>query len=401
MDRTSSEQSPVPSPQSLPPPPRGPARRSAKSSEEAAAGGMRLDRLRAGRFRALRLPLRTVHGASDEKSPHHLSVRVTPETDGHAFRVEVKPEFAGETPRNAALVVLENRHEATPPMFVVHRGRVFERSLSLVLAPGDEKVVFWLHVEWKHREDKLAAELLLTAPGDRPPPRRLDTMRLPTIKAVIARMLAPALRVSTVPTLAALGALLDAPERAAKLQLLDQLAAAGADLFVLEAAVRAIELAEETVRGFEPTDFAALHLDDPAQACLAILHSAAPTWALEQAFVVAFDKHLQDVVARTGSSRWKELAEVSAVALARRDPALLDEDARVIAEREGWLPRRLVAHLHAWAKTHAAAALPATRPEPLEDVLARITDIDGATAVRAARDVLREYGFIGLSCRAS
>ena len=54
---------------------------------------------------------------------------------------------------------------------------------------------------------------------------------------------------------------------------------------------------------------------------------------------------LGNVFARAERSLWRELAEVAAIVLARRDPFVLEENVKAIAGRGGWLPRRLAAHL--------------------------------------------------------
>jgi hypothetical protein len=230
-------------------------------------------------------------------------------------------------------------------------------------------------------------------------PDELDTMRLPSIKTVIAESLARALAASSCRELVILGEILAGCDTGAMIGGIRRLVDAEADLRFIEAAVRAIESAEGAGKVEYPIDFPVLCLNDGADAAVVVFHPHSPTYLLNQAFIIAFENHVgASLPGGVAGGPWKGLAKAAAVVLHRRDSGLLEEDVCVMScGGDGW-KARLLRQLVEWSarKDRPPAAPPA---EPLESALAAIAGPDAASSVEAAVRVLLTYGFIGVSAQ--
>ena len=360
---------------------------------------LRLSALRRGQMRAVRLRLLEIVGSAKHPTEFYLDVKVCCDVPDQTYYLDVKADFGKRPPRAARLVVLRNRYDATTPVGLIEGGACIERGVPLETRPDTVKVVFWITVEGSSTvPPKLAAEMLVRPPTQPPaePPKELDTMRLPSIKAVIIESLARTLAAAANGPMVALGEIMAAPSSVTAVRDGGQLIDLGADLRLVEAAVRAIETAEQVGKATPPIDFPALCLNDPASAAIAAFHPQTPPYLLNQTFIIALENHLGTPAADPSCTFWKQIAKAAAIVLYRADRSLLDEDVEVMACGDDPFRPRVLKMMIAWA---ARKQQPPSPPpaEPLDATATHIASNDPAEAMRALCDALLTYGFIGVS----
>jgi hypothetical protein len=363
---------------------------------------LRLATLRRGQMRAVRLRLMEVTGSAKRPTEFYLDVKVCCDVPDQTYYLDVKADFGPRLPRAARLVVLKSRYDATTPVGLIDGGVCVERGVPLEIRPDTEKVIFWITVDGSAAvPSKLAAEMRVKPPAPPPaePSEELDTMRLPSIKNVITESLARALLTAQPGPMTLLGEIMASPNTLSAVRDLGRLIDAGANMRLVEAAVRAIDTAEQAGKATPPLDFPTLCLNEPAGAAMIVFHPQAPPYLLNQAFIIALENHLATPAADPMSGFWKQLANAAAIVLYRTDKAMLDEDAEVMACGGDPFRPRVLKMMIDWA---ARKQRPPTPPpaEPLETSLRRIaSDPDPAVAMQALCDTLLTYGFIGVSAQ--
>jgi hypothetical protein len=186
----------------------------------------------------------------------------------------------------------------------------------------------------------------------------------------------------------------DEPRR--KGELLRRLVESGADIRLLEAAVREVALAEQTVRGFPPADFSSMSPDEPVGAAMLVLHPATPLPLVRQVFVTAFERQF-GAASPEEARRWRDLVKAGALVICRKDRSLLDEGFAVATGIASDPARQaLFRSLVEWAWSQAT---PSVRPlsGPVENYLKRVTGAVVADAEQAAFEVLAHYDLISAS----
>ncbi|MBI4917518.1 MAG: hypothetical protein HY825_16885 [Acidobacteria bacterium] len=362
---------------------------------------MRLATLRRGQMRAIRLRLMEVAGSAKRPTEFYLDVKVCCDVPEQTYYLDVKADFGARPPRSARLVVLKNRYDATTPVGLIEGSACVERGVPLEIRADTEKIVFWITAEGSAAvPPKLAAEIRVRPPPPPPaePPEELDTMRLPSIKSVITDSLARALITAPTGPMTVLGEILAAPATTTAARDVSRLIDAGADMQLVEAAVRAIETAEQAGKASPPIDFPTLCLNEPAGAAIAVFHPQTPPYLLNQTFIIALENHLGIAAADPIAAYWKQLAKSAAIILYRTDRSLLDEDAEVMACSTDPFRTRVLKMMIDWA---ARKQRPPTAPpaEPLDASLARIADADQQVALHALYDTLLTFGFVGVSAQ--
>ncbi len=372
-------------------PSRGPERRSADGTRR-----LRLGQIPSGQVRALDLPLIETQGRQRTPTPYFLGIKITCDIPGHLYSLDVKPDFGRNVPPAASLTVMRSRYEATRPVALVERGEPVERNLLLELDDNTEQVVFWICTEGAAEVPRRMAATI----GVQPMPRSdeqddLDTMRLPTVRQAAKEELARALRRTPHPMLCTLGELLGDDDGARKIALLERLIEADADVCLIEAAVRDLDLCEQTVLGFAPTDFGGLCLSDLVDASIAIFHPASSPYLVHHCLTVALDRR-NDRLPPGQVRLWQALVEAAVVTLHRRAPELLHEtieDLEIVGDADGLATVRLLADR---AATRPRSA-PTDPGHPLDDCLRRVGCDDRRGAESATRELLTRYGFVWIA----
>ena len=361
---------------------------------------LRLGALKRGQLRAVRLRLMAISGSEKLPTEWYLDVKACCDEPGRVYYLDVKVDFGPRPPASARLTLLKSRYEADPPVKLVENGVCVEKGLPLEIRPETDKVVFWVATEGaKHIPQKLAAEIRVRPgePPSDPPTSELDTMRLPSIKVVIAERLAEALAASAHEPFVVFRAILAAPSPMDAVRDVSRLIDARADIALVEAAVRVLEAAEQSGKAGPPINFADLCFNDPAGAAIAIFHTQTPSYLVNQAFVIALENHLVTPPTAAAASPWRELAKAAAVVLVRSDGALLEEDLELYRLGDPFRARILRMTIE-WAERRREPLEPPPAP-PLAEALTRVADPQPGVSLRAVREVLLAYGFIGVSAQ--
>ncbi|MBN1773752.1 MAG: hypothetical protein JXB32_20995 [Deltaproteobacteria bacterium] len=355
---------------------------------------LRLGQLPAGQVRAVDLPLVETRGHQRNPTGFYLGLKIACDVPGRLYTVDVKPDFGRTVPPVATLTVMRSRYEATRPVTLVEAGAPVERSMLLELDDGTNHVVFWIRTEGAAGVPRRMAAAI----GVQPLPRSdeaeddLDTMRLPTVRQAAKEELALALRQTPHPALSTLGELLGSDDDARKIEYLERLIAAEADICLIEAAVRDLDLCEQTVPGFAPTDFAALCLSDPVDASIAVFHPGSSPYLVHRSLTVALDRR-RDRLPPGQARLWPALVAAAVVNLHRRAPELLREtleDLETLGDDETLAFVRRLAD--------RAAARPRSAPpdpdDPTDECLRLVGAADRRNAETAALRLLTRYGFV-------
>jgi hypothetical protein len=319
---------------SAPPAPDGPGHGTHRPSTHPGVGTdevwMRLDQMRAGQSRSVRLRLVAIHAAEKTPTDHFLEVKVFCQAPGRLWDADVKADFGRAAPVAATVTLLKDRYEASSSLPLVERGVCVEQEIPLPLDPSTEKLVFWVVTDGSAGvPEHLACAIRVHAPAEDQRPDELDTLRLPSIKTVLSQNLAEFLLQSPDASLVVLGELMQDNALAGKLRLLERLVESGADLRLVEAGVRDIELWERVARGFGQIDFGLLQVDDPVDASLVVFHAHSAPRLLVLAFAASFESHIT-AYKRELADFWGQLALAAAVALCRRDRVALADAVQLI-----------------------------------------------------------------------
>jgi hypothetical protein len=377
----------------------GPPGKPAKRSVVPDSAKLRLDQLRRGQIRALRLRLMEIRGRQKDPTDFFLDVKVACDQPERLYYFDVKADFGAFPPRTARLRVLKNRYEATLPVTLVEHGATIEKGVSLEIDAATDKVVLWVTTEGPSVvPPKLAAEIRVRDVPETALAEELDTIRLPSVKALVKQSLVGALRAAPTRQLVALGEILVAEDVDDKMRWLGRLVEMGGDVRLIEAGVRDIELAEQTVAGFPRIDFPTLMLNDPVQAAVAIFHPETPPYLVNLGFVIAFERHL-DPAGAESAALWKQLAKAAAVILCAKSRELLDEDIEAMGFGPDRTRQTLLRMLVDWAVRRSEPPPPPPLNAPIEHYLNTIAAEDGAAALQATVQLLANYGFVGLSMR--
>ncbi|NMC71441.1 MAG: hypothetical protein GYA57_15430 [Myxococcales bacterium] len=362
----------------------------------AQARTLRLAEMRTGQTRMLRLRLMAVEEEERRPTDFYLEATITCDRPGRMYYLEATADFGAVPPRAARLTVLKSRYDATQPVALITDGRPVQSSVGLEIEPSVDRLVLWISTEGSAGVPaKLAAEVRLQPREAGPAPAELDTLRLPSMKLVVKESLAAALRRAQDPALVALGESMSAETPGRKLECLRRLLELEADVRLIEAAVRELELCEGAVRGFPRVVFDDLSLDMPAHAVLAVFHPGTPLYLVNQCLAIAFEARSESSAAP--ERRWWDLVlRAATVVLRRRAPALLEENLAVMECGESREAAAALQGLVDWA-TKLGPAPQAAEASPLEKYLRVIAGRDAAEAAEAAFAVLAWYGFIGLS----
>ena len=350
-------------------------------------------------MRSVRLGLMEMAATGKLSTGFYLEVKICCDVPERTYYLDVKADFGRRPPRAARLVVLKSRYEATTPVGLIEGGACVERGVPLEIVASTEKVIFWVTTEGSPDvPPKLAAEIRVRPPSAPPaePTDELDTLRLPSIKNAILESLTRGLVLAPPGPMTALAEILTAPSTATAAQDVDRLIGLGADFRLVEAAVRAIETAEQAGKAGPPIDFAAWSLASPGGAALAVLHPLSPPYLINEAFAGALENHLSLPRTDPTAAFWTQLTKAAAIILCRRGRALLEEDAAAIeCGGDGYRPQ-VIRLLIDWASRKQSLPEPPAA-EPLDVTVARMADPDPAVALAALCDALLTYGFIGVS----
>lgn len=363
------------------------------------AGSVYLGELQRGQIRAVRLPLMEIAGTGKRPSDFLLDVKVSCDVPGRIFYLDVRADFGSWSPRAARLILLKSRYDATTPLGLMDGDQSVERGVPLEIDPDTEKVIFWITAErWLGSPVKLAAELRVRPPAPALPDSMgdLDTMRLPSIKSSILDSLRRGLAGAPPGPMALFAEIMASPQPVTAVRDVGRLIEAGADIRLVEAAVRAIETTEQAGRVKEPLDFAALSVNDRSEAAVIVFHPLAPSYLVNQAFVLSLENHLTRPMTDPTAAFWKQLTKAAVIVLGRRDRAILEEDVEMMEVSGDRARVRVLKMLIEWARHRANPP----EPPPLESLDATVDRMlkgDPDEAMRALCDALVTFGFIGVS----
>ena len=301
-------------------PPSRRANRSTIGSDEAT---LRLWDMRAGQRRSVRLRLMAILAQEQQPTQFFLEAKILCQGPQGPWDADVKVDFGRRVPSAATVTVLKDRYEASSALPLVEGGACVEQEIPLPIERGVEKLVFWVVTDGSSGvPERMACAIHVEPPGTEEPDEDLDTMRLPTVKAVLSRNLADVLRKSPDSSLAVLGELMASGTSTGKIARLRQLVESNADLRLIEAGVRDIELWERMGRDFGRVDFSTLSLDDPVHLCIVVFHGMSAPLLLARAFRIAFES---STTGRPPAERgfWSHLSRCAAGALSRRDRSAL------------------------------------------------------------------------------
>jgi hypothetical protein len=305
------------------------------------------------------------------------------------YYLDVHADFGETPPRFARLTILKSRYDAMLPLVLVDQGVSTETGVALEVDPATERIVFWVATEGDAAiPEKLAATLQIREPAATPLLDGLDTLRLPTVKVVLKEKLTPALLALVAPPLATLGEIMDSDDFGRKVYLLGQLLADGTDIRLIEAAVRDIELCEQTVEGFMRVVFPDLTLTDPVHACIVIFHPSSPPYLVNQCLAIALD--------HPDAYPWHSLTRAAVLVLSRRARPLLDDDIDALACEDDPRKLRQLQELVQWAETRKLQLPPALQA-PLETYLEVVGRRNPQAAEQAVLELMTHCGFINLA----
>jgi hypothetical protein len=373
-----------------------------------ATTSLHLSSLRRGQVRGLRLRLMEMRGQEKLPTDHYLDLKICCDVPDRVYYIDAKADLAGRPPGSARLSLLKSRHDTTAPVELVERGCCAEKGIALEIRPETTKVVLWLATEGSPDvPSRLAAVLNVRPPTVSPPgppaepleapPEELDTMRLPSIKSIVLGVLAKALRSAPSDSLSTLGTLFESPGPAAMAHL-GRLIDFGADIRIVEAAVRSLDTAELSGTAPGRFDFVTLDLNTPAGAAVAVFHPRTPAYLLNQAFLLAFENNVRMPQAEPYGTFWRQLAKAAAVLLVRFHHDLLTEDVEVLSCSDDPFRPRVVQMMIEWASRKQRPFTPPPA-EPIDNVSARIAGADPDVSLLAAVGLLATYGFIGVSAQ--
>ena len=357
---------------------------------------LRLGRMPAGQVRALDLPLIQANGRQRSPTPFYLGLKISCEVPGRLYSLDVKPDFGRHFPTTATLTVVRSRFEATRPVQLIEGGEPVERTVLLELEDGTDQVVFWLCTTGAAAVPQRMAATIDVTPLPRPDEGDpLDTMRLPTVRQAAKEELAHALRRTPYPALATLGELMVSDDGSRKIAYLKRLIATDADVCLVEAAVRDLDLCEQTVPGFAPTDFAGLCLSDLVDASIAVFHPAASPFLVHRCLTIALDRRHDDLP--PGQLRlWRALIDAAVVGLQHRAPELLQELTEDLALADDGDAVATIRKLTARAVTRLSS-MPPRSTSPIEECLLQLSGEDPHGARSAAVELLTRYGFVWIA----
>jgi hypothetical protein len=354
---------------------------------------LRLDLLRRGQVRSVRVPLTELRDAGAVRSYALLDVRVYCRAPGRSFQLEVRGDFGGNPPRSALLRIFLDARELGEPAVLVSRGVPSEPELGLETGTEAERLVFRVTAEPDSGAPRqFAGVVRLKESADPSGKRDSPTGRWRSARALVKAELGAALRQSSAPALVLLGRLMEHSDPGGKLELLRKLVEAQSDVRLLEAAAADIALCVQLDKGFPEVDFPALSLNDPAEASLVIFHPRSPTYLLAVCFVLCLENNLAPVHERD-AVWWRELAKAGAVALWRRDRASLEELAGTMRAGSDPVKAMLLEKLTKWASRRSTSVPPEPR-ERLDDQLSRIRGRNQEAAVATALEALVDHGYL-------
>ncbi len=305
------------------------------------------------------------------------------------YYLDVRADFGETPPRHARLTILKSRYDAMLPLVLVDQGVTTETGIALEVDPSTDRVIFWVATEGDPAiPEKLAATLQIREPAASPLLDGLDTLRLPTVKVVLKEKLTPALLALVAPPLATLGEIMDSDDFGRKIYLLGQLLADGADIRLIEAAVRDVELCEQTVDGFMRVVFPELTLTEPVHASVAVFHPSSPPYLINQCLAIALD--------HPDAYPWHELARAATLVLSRRARSLIDDDIEALSCEDD--PRKLLRlrALAEWAETRKPR-LPPELQAPVETYLEVVGRRNPQAAEQAVLELMTHCGFVSLA----
>jgi hypothetical protein len=354
---------------------------------------LRLDLLRRGQVRSVRVPLVELRDTGAVRSYALLDVRVYCRAPGQSFQLEVRSDFGGNPPRSALLRIFLDTRELGEPVVLVLRGVPSEPELGLETATEAERLVFRVTAEPDSGAPRqLAGVVRLKESADSSGKRDSPTGRWRSARALVKAELGAALSQSSAPALVLLGRLMEHSDPGGKLELLHKLVEAQSDVRLLEAAAADVALCAQLDKGFPEVDFPALSLNDPAEASLVIFHPRSPTYLLAVCFVLCLENNLAPVHERD-AVWWRELAKAGAVALWRRDRASLEELAGTMRAGSDPVKAMLLEKLTKWASRRSTSVPPEPR-ERLDDQLSRIRGRNQEAAVATALEALADHGYL-------
>jgi len=350
--------------------------------------------MRSGQVRGIRLRLMEIRQNDNRPTEFYLDVLINCEEPSRRYHFEVKADFGGTRPQRARLSVIHGRRDAPPPVPLLEQAVPCTASFDLAFDPLAEWLTLWVATEGTADVPmQLAGELRLRGLLDDRSAQDLATSRLPSLRMVMRQTLMGAFRGSSSPTLALLGGQMRSEDPLEKLDLLRQLFDHGADIRLVEAAVRDVATCEQNSRDFPPLEFARLDVQDPADAATAVLHPRCPAPLVRECFAVAFEGQFSPT-SITAARRWKELVKAAAVVICRHDRSQLDEGFAV-ATGLATEPSRaaLFQSLVEWAWKQVSPPTPPLRG-PAEQYMRVIGGGDPGAAELAAIEIMAHYGLI-------
>ncbi|MBI5486151.1 MAG: PilZ domain-containing protein [Deltaproteobacteria bacterium] len=376
--------------------PRTPSRPSIRPGVCSDEARLRLDQLRPGQTRSVRLRLVAIGREGKTPTDFFLDVKVVCPSCGDGWDACAKADFGERIPGAAAVTVLKDRYETGSALPLVEAGRCLEQEFRLPLDPGVEKIVFWVATDGlRGVPEQMACAIRMESSAEEPPGDELDTMRLPSVKAVLSQHLSEVLQQSPDPALVVLGELMANTTLAGKLVLLRWLVETNADVRLIEAGVRDLELWERVAKDFDRVDFGKLQVHDRTDASLAAFHAHSAPRLLATTLVSSYKKHVA-ADHPDESAFWGRLTHVVAVALGRRDRPALDDAVRVARSE-------LDAAAFSRLETLVEGALRAGKATPVEastvigDYMLDIRGRGSRKPLDAAVEFMAAVGFIALT----
>ena len=335
-----------------------------------------------------------------EKTPTEffLGLKVTSPSAIDRWDACAKADFGENIPGMATMTVLKDRYETGPSLSLVESGRSIEQEFALPVDPGVEKIVFWVVTDGEEGvPERMACAIRLRPATAESAEDDLDTIRLPSVRAAFGRHLAEVLRQSPDPSLATLGGLMACSTLDQKLIRLRWLVETDADLRLVEAGVRDLELWERTARGFGRVDLDSFREDDRVGLALLVFHAHSAPRRLAETLAAGFRKHV--AAQHPDEARyWRRLTCVAAAALARRDRRLLDETVRAVQPA---VDAATFARLETLvqAASRAGKATPVEASTVIGDYVRDITGRGRRKPIDAAAEFMAAAGFIALTAR--
>jgi len=357
---------------------------------------LRLDLMRGGQVRAVRVPLAVVREGRLSPCGSTLHVRVYCREPANSYQLDIKADFGPQPPRSARLTVFSGDSPVGPAVSLVSGGEYREPELPLDLEVPCEQLVFRVAL---NPAGGAALELVgvarLGQVGEGEVRRETQSSRLRAARAALKTDLADALLHAPVPALAVLGRLIEAEELTEKMELLRRLFETQLDIRLIEAAVRDIEVTARMEKSFTDVEFAALSLSDPVEASIVLFHPRSPTYLLAVCFVLCLEQNLAPANEREGQW-WRQMAKAGAVALWRRDRSSLEELQGTMRASEDPVKAVLLEKLAKWA-ARRETTLPPEPKDPFEDRLARIRGESPDAAMAAALEALIYVGYLSVT----